>query len=92
MLCTTVKENVECMFMTKKGCTFNGGACHNVVEQCQGCERARQFPTGIYCMNFPDPALKWRRGNCNMATNIKVEEKAKAPMLNPLKASKRAAR
>jgi len=92
MNCLTVKENVECVFMTKKGCGFNGGACHTIVEQCEGCDRAREFATGTYCMNFPDPAIKWRRGNCNMATNIKVEEKVQGPKINPLKASKRAAR
>jgi hypothetical protein len=28
-----------------------------------------------YCAVFPDPTVKWRLGNCNMATHIKVETK-----------------
>jgi hypothetical protein len=91
MICTTVKEGAECAFMTKKGCSFNGGSCHPIVEACVGCERAKQYPTGQYCVNFPDPAAKWRRGTCNMATHMKSEVKAQG-FVNPLKASKRAAK
>ena len=71
MLCTTIKEGTECAFMSKKGCEFNGGACHTIVEECQGCERIFQSGTGQYCKVFPQPAIKWRRGACNMATHKK---------------------
>ena len=92
MQCMTVKEGVDCAFMTKKGCQYNGGTCHQIVEQCQGCERAKSFPTGTYCLSFPDPAIKWRRGPCNMATHVKASAQAQVNKINPLKASKRASR
>jgi hypothetical protein len=40
-------------------------------------------------MSFPDPALKWKRGVCNMATHAKAQKAAENHKLNPLKASKR---
>ena len=76
MICTTIKEGVgECAFMTKKGCSFNGGACHPIVEACVGCERAKEFPQGTFCISFPEPESKWRRGICNMATHMKTQAK-----------------
>lgn len=89
MVCATVKQGVECFFMKKSGCQFNGGNCHQIVEQCEGCQRAKEFPTGIFCLNFPDPATKWRVGNCNMATHVKATNGKAAEKINPLKASKR---
>lgn len=77
--------------MDKKGCQFNGGSCHPIVEQCEGCQKAKEFPTGVYCLVFPDPASKWRIGNCNMATHLKTSNKKGNGKLNPLKASKRKA-
>ena len=38
----------------------------------------------------PDPATKWKYGNCNLATHIKNDKKETAQKVNPLKASKRA--
>ena len=78
MQCATIKEGVECTFMTKKGCNFNGGTCHAVVEQCTGCDRTVTHNDTVYCQVFPDPAIKWRRGTCNMATHIKTETKGQA--------------
>lgn len=91
MICVSVKEGVDCVFMSKKGCEFNGGACHPVVEECQGCDKAVAYLSGTFCVSFPDPSVKWRRGPCNMATHIKAQSK-KMAKINPLKASKRAAR
>ncbi|MBW2621688.1 MAG: PxxKW family cysteine-rich protein [Deltaproteobacteria bacterium] len=92
MNCLTVKQGVECLFMSKKGCDFNGGTCHEILDDCQGCDRAKEFETGTFCISVPDPAVKWRRGSCNLATHLKAVAKEKGPKLNPLKASKRAAR
>jgi hypothetical protein len=91
MLCTTVKEGQDCFFMQKSGCKFNGGSCHTIIEQCEGCQRAKEFPTGVFCTTFPDPAIKWRAGVCTMATHVKAEGKKENGKLNPLKASKRRA-
>ena len=91
MDCLTVKEGFECFFMSKNGCQFNGGSCHQIVEQCEGCQKAHEFPSGKYCLVFPDPASKWRVGNCNMATHLKAKTEKGNGKLNPLKASKRKA-
>jgi hypothetical protein len=40
-------------------------------------------------MSFPDPAMKWKNGVCNMATHMKSQTTAENHKLNPLKASKR---
>jgi hypothetical protein len=92
MDCTTVKPGVECVFMSKKGCSFNGGACYHVVEQCQGCDRSSEYPSGWFCTACPDPKLKWKNGKCNLATHVKDMAKSEAGKINPLKASKRNAR
>ena len=92
MVCTTVKQGMECFFMSKKGCQFNGGNCHQIIEQCEGCQKIKEFPTGKYCLSFPDPAMKWKAGICSMATHMKVSNVKAPEKINPLKASKRAAR
>ncbi|MDR3154970.1 MAG: PxxKW family cysteine-rich protein [Deltaproteobacteria bacterium] len=75
MHCDTVKTGVECSFMSKNGCGFIGGACRTLAEKCEGCERVIAAADAKYCAVFPDPQVKWRLGNCNMATHIKVETK-----------------
>ena len=91
MICTNAKEGVDCFFMNKKGCQFNGGICHTTVEECETCEKIEEFPTGTYCLTFPDPAAKWRAGRCNMATHLTDDKKKGTGKVNPLKASKRRA-
>jgi hypothetical protein len=91
MNCTTIKDGMDCVFMSSGGCTYNGTRCHPIVDHCDGCARIKEYPTGRYCSASPDPATKWVRGLCNIATHIKKEEKVEALKINPLKASKRAA-
>ncbi|MFH1293997.1 MAG: PxxKW family cysteine-rich protein [Pseudomonadota bacterium] len=91
MVCASAKGGYECFFMSKKGCQFNGGTCHLIVDQCEGCQKVKEFPTGKYCLNFPDPTAKWRLGNCTMATHLVETNKKENGKLNPLKASKRQA-
>jgi hypothetical protein len=93
MKCVTVRaelDNAECPFMTKKGCSYNGGSCNPVVEDCTGCNRIVQMNGQGYCSSFPDPPKKWSNGVCNLASHIS-KEKARETIkkLNPLKASKR---
>jgi len=38
LVCTTIKEGMECPFMTTSGCSYNGGICHEIVEECNGCK------------------------------------------------------
>ena len=89
MVCSTVREGSECVFMTKRGCEFNGGSCHPIVDQCDGCQKIIEIPTGKYCMSFLDPSVKWKTGLCNMATHIQSTIKKGNNKLNPPKASKR---
>ncbi|MCA1962073.1 MAG: PxxKW family cysteine-rich protein [Desulfomonile sp.] len=92
MQCITLKKGTECAFMNAKGCTFNGGRCYPVVEQCEGCSRTGTFEEGIFCTVAPNPAQKWNGRPCNFATHVqRAKEAAPAQKLNPLKASKRAA-
>ena len=92
MICTTVRNGFECPFMSAKGCTYNGGICHEIVEQCNGCKRTIEYSGRWYCSSCPDPAMKWRNGNCNLATHVKTEVKEVGGKLNPIKASKRGKR
>jgi len=90
MVCTTVRKEKECPFMTANGCSYNGGICHEVVEQCKGCNRGAEYGAGWYCTACPDPSAKWKFGNCNLATHVSnITTSVKKEKINPLKASKR---
>ncbi|MBU2055794.1 MAG: PxxKW family cysteine-rich protein [Proteobacteria bacterium] len=90
MICQTIKSGVECGFMMKKGCGFNGGSCHEIIDKCEGCNKVIVCETGRFCRVYPDPAGKWRAAKCPTASNMKLEVKETAQKINPLKASKRA--
>ncbi len=78
--------------MTAEGLSFKGVIMSPVVENCTGCERITEFESASYCPTYAKPATKWTHGICNFATHVKgtvVQGKTK---VNPLKASKRAAR
>lgn len=92
MQCQTVQPGVECNFWSKNGCTFEGNACHNVVEACEGCERIVDSSIGPVCTNYPAPEKKWAGGLCNFATHQKVQIQNIDQKINPLKASKRASK
>ena len=89
MICATVKAGAECGFMTKAGCGFNGGSCHQIVEQCEGCQRITELPAGRYCNSYPNPSLKWKTSMCNFATHAKQAAQTQQAKVNPIKASKR---
>ena len=90
MNCTTIKEGIECPFMSAKGCTYKDGICHQIIEQCQGCNRTTELSSGWFCTACPEPAVKWKYGNCNMASHVTTASVAEKNKINPLKASKRA--
>jgi len=94
MQCTTNRPGDECKFMGKKGCTFLGGACFQIVEKCEGCNKIVETEVGRFCAVFPHPEMKWKRGVCNFASHVKPEIKqdASGKAINPLKAAKRASR
>ena len=104
MECTLLEAPVECHFSSKGSngqnqCSYNGSSCLPVVEDCLSgddenvCEHILEFPKGKFCSKFPNPENRWERGRCPLATHIKVDFEAPLEKkLNPLKASKRAAR
>jgi hypothetical protein len=89
MKCTTIREGQECAFMTAGGCQYNGGVCHEIVEQCKGCGRTLEISSGWYCTACPEPTAKWKNGNCNLATHVSSSMAESTQKINPLKASKR---
>ena len=89
MICQAVKLGVDCTFMKKSGCSFNGGKCYPIVDECEGCDRIEEYALGRYCRSCGDPKSKWSNGKCNFATHIKKDDALKKAKINPLKASKR---
>ena len=77
--------------MTPNGMKFNGAIFHPTVEKCESCNRIREFEGGNYCSSYAMPEAKWALGSCNFATHVKMAASAQAKV-NPLKASKRAAK
>ncbi len=93
MKCVTIKKGVECAIMSSTGCSYKGGQCYPIVEKCDGCDRMAEFEGYTYCNSYPEPSVKWDRGACNFATHIQATlDKSGKVKINPLKASKRAAR
>jgi hypothetical protein len=93
MDCVTIKAGNPCNFMTKQGCSFNGGKCHEIIEKCEGCDRVVAVEEGKFCAAVPNPEVKWRMGSCNLATHVKSAAKnGQNVKINPLKASKRSMR
>lgn len=93
MQCQTVRQGVECFFWKKTGCSYKDSTCHEIAEQCAGCNHVTKLDDKEFCKKYPEPALKWLLGPCNLATHVKVEEKeAEVKKINPLKAAKRMSR
>ncbi|TVQ97299.1 MAG: hypothetical protein EA399_13570 [Desulfovibrionales bacterium] len=64
-----------------------------VVEKCEGCARIKEDDGLRHCTSYADPEAKWSLGVCNFATHVKASvDKEGKVKINPLKASKRAAR
>ena len=76
---------------TNDGVCLKGLIMHSIVEQCNGCGKVADFEGQEFCSAYPEPERKWAQGHCNFATHIK-RETGKTVKVNPLKASKRAAR
>lgn len=88
---STPNNVLEGAVKTENGVELNGIILQPVVEQCKGCERVRTFEGQEFCSSYAAPSKKWTLGKCNFATHVKAEVVAKAKV-NPLKASKRAAK
>lgn len=76
---------------TEQGVELKGIVMEAIIDKCEGCDRVRTFEEQKFCGSYSNPARKWVDGRCNFATHIK-NEGGKAAKVNPLKASKRAAK
>ena len=85
------EKMLEGAVQTANGVELNGFVLQPVVEKCEGCDRIRNFAEQRFCSSYPSPERKWSGGRCNFASHIKAETTSKAKV-NPLKASKRAAK
>ena len=88
---SNVAKTLEGAVKTNDGVQLSGVILQPIVEQCNGCDRIRNFEEQEFCASYPTPAKKWTLGRCNFATHVKAETIIKAKV-NPLKASKRAAK
>lgn len=87
---TTVVDLAE---ETPQGLKYNGFILEPIVEQCKGCERIVARNGDEFCTSYAKPAGKWSHGVCNFATHVKASVDNQGNVkVNPLKASKRAAR
>ena len=79
--------------MTEKGLSYKGFIMEPIIDKCEGCDRAVAVEAAKYCPSYANPTRKWAHGICNFATHVKAEKtKTGEVKINPLKASKRAAR
>lgn len=63
-----------------------------IDDRCEGCERVEEVSGGKYCQKYAEPAFHWEDDQiCSFATHVKREIKVVKKIINPLKASKRAA-
>ena len=84
-------KTLEGAVKTEEGIAVNGVLLSPIVDKCDTCDRIREFEDQKFCSSYPNPARKWATGRCNFATHMKAEAGGSAKV-NPLKASKRAAR
>jgi len=85
--------SLEGAVMTDAGLNYKGVIMEPIVEKCEGCERVVPFENSTYCPTYAKPSAKWAKGACNFATHTRAEaDKGAKAKVNPLKASKRAAR
>ena len=77
---------------TPEGMVYKGAVFSTVIDKCEGCGRIRDFEGAQYCSSYPMPNAKWAMGVCNFATHAKTTNGGAQAKVNPLKASKRAAK
>lgn len=76
---------------TPEGMLYNGAIFQPIIDKCEGCGRVRDFEGSQYCSSYPAPSAKWSMGICNFCTHQRANMSS-ATKVNPLKASKRAAK
>jgi hypothetical protein len=96
MDCTTGKD--VCVFLSKgsRECKFSI-VCTPIVEDCETanlgnpCSKILLNGEEKFCSAYQDPKIKWTGKRCPLRQERKVEDEKKT-MINPLKASKKAAK
>jgi len=93
MICTLKPEMTaikrECSLARPNGkCTFSWAGCLETVPECYTCNNIISVNETGYCKKYAHPQSLWNRGNCPMATHIKVEETVQKKTLDPRKAAK----
>ena len=84
-----VKDATTTVSFADKHAKFARLAIH---ENCDGCERIEEIESKKFCLKYIDPAFHWENDQiCSFATHVKREVRVVKKMVNPLKASKRAA-
>ncbi|MDR0826363.1 MAG: PxxKW family cysteine-rich protein [Desulfovibrio sp.] len=78
--------------VTPEGMLYNGVIFQPIIDKCDGCGRVRDFAEARYCSSYPMPQAKWSMGTCNFSTHTRVTATGAQAKVNPLKASKRAAK
>lgn len=92
-ICKTTRNGFRCQFATRDGkCTFNGGTCSPVVSACDGCTNIETYGNLVYCKSYMNPESKWIGGAYCPMCSVKKNVDTKTQKINPLKASKRAAK
>ena len=87
------KNYFEGATQVEGGIVFNGFNLEPVVEKCDGCGRSHEFEGAKYCSSYAQPVASWKHAACNLASNVKASlDKGGKVKINPLKASKRAAK
>lgn len=92
--CGTVRKGFRCQFAARNGsCTYNNETCSPIVSACEGCTNIITFENNTYCTSYMSPYTKWIGGAyCPLCTIKKVIDVTEKNKINPLKASKRAAK
>jgi RNA polymerase subunit RPABC4/transcription elongation factor Spt4 len=86
-------QALEGAVLTDKGLSYKGAILEPIIDKCEGCERVTEVEGQKFCPSYAQPAKKWSGKVCNFATHVRATvDTSGAVKVNPLKASKRAAR
>ncbi len=66
--------------------------CKPIVEDCTDCNNVVEVNGIKVCKIYPDPEMRWMVGSCPLATHVEHKWSETGKKINPLKASKRAAK
>ena len=88
-----VINTLEGAEVTPEGLLYKGTIMQPIAEKCAECERTVEVEGTKFCHSYAQPERKWAHGVCNFATHVRATvDKEGNVSVNPLKASKRAAR